>query len=442
MRKALLMFLIYFIVGLGATNAQVTRVAFSKPGYMMKIPSSSIYRTPYVFRTGFCADTYGFRDTLFSKAVFLETDITDAFKIGMTTIQGVSSDAPVEFGLHFQKRLFVYGDISFSAGINDLVLKQGNKNVDLDTKTLSIFGVISNEKQIGENKLFTYMGFGTGGLATGFADTTAGVFAGMLFHTNMREELGGVDIVGEFDGGALNFGVKVPLSHDYNLMLGINNITKLYNFGEKDLDISDLSSNPSLSLGFDFRIPRLKPRDAKKRVLEGMVDRKSRMILDLEEEFARKLDSTLQAADYQIAKLRDSLEIYETEIKYLTSQVAQLRQKTSILEDSVRTVKLAKHAMDHNINLALKHLSKSLRYFYVNDYRSALQEVEAAIELNSNLALAYARRGSIYYKLGDIDRATINWNLALKIDPEYDDVRNILRAMNENRLHSAGKKKH
>ena len=173
-----------------------------------------------------------------------------------------------------------------------------------------------------------------------------------------------------------------------------------------------------------------------------MVDRKSRMILDLEEEFARKLDSTLQAADYQIAKLRDSLEIYETEIKYLTSQVAQLRQKTSILEDSVRTVKLAKHAMDHNINLALKHLSKSLRYFYVNDYRSALQEVEAAIELNSNLALAYARRGSIYYKLGDIDRATINWNLALKIDPEYDDVRNILRAMNENRLHSAGKKKH
>jgi Tfp pilus assembly protein PilF len=104
----------------------------------------------------------------------------------------------------------------------------------------------------------------------------------------------------------------------------------------------------------------------------------------------------------------------------------------------VRSAKLAKHAMEENINLALKHLSRSLRFFYQNDYREALQEVDAAIELNSNLALAYARRGSIYYKLGDIDRATINWNLALRIDPEYDDVRNILRALSENRLRSAG----
>ncbi len=58
--------------------------------------------------------------------------------------------------------------------------------------------------------------------------------------------------------------------------------------------------------------------------------------------------------------------------------------------------------------------------------------------MNPNLALAYARRGSIYYKMGDIERASINWNLALKIDPEYDDVRNILRAMSENRLRSVG----
>ena len=54
----------------------------------------------------------------------------------------------------------------------------------------------------------------------------------------------------------------------------------------------------------------------------------------------------------------------------------------------------------------------------------------------SNLALAYARRGSIYFKLGDIQRATINWNLALRMDPEYDDVRNVLKALHEKRLKS------
>ena len=64
------------------------------------------------------------------------------------------------------------------------------------------------------------------------------------------------------------------------------------------------------------------------------------------------------------------------------------------------------------------------------------QEVDLALELNPDLALAYARRGSIYYKLGDVQRATINWNLALRLDPEYTDVRNILKALNENKLKS------
>jgi tetratricopeptide (TPR) repeat protein len=82
----------------------------------------------------------------------------------------------------------------------------------------------------------------------------------------------------------------------------------------------------------------------------------------------------------------------------------------------------------------MRHLSSSLQNYYEENYRDALQEVEMAIQLNPDLAIAYARRGSIYFKLGDVQRATINWNLALKLDPEYDDVRNILRALKENRL--------
>jgi len=425
----------------GSLAGQITRVAFTKPGYMMKIPTSSIYRTPYVFRTGISTDIYGSVDTLISRGVFFETDLSSSFKIGVTSIQGLGSAPPVEFGIHFQKRLFVYGDISFSAGIHDLVLKQGDKELNIDTKTLSIFGVISNEKQFENSSLYTYMGFGTGGLATGFGSdsaTSAGVFAGLLLHTNIMADRGGIEFIGEFDGGGVNAGVRIPFTKDYNLTLGINNIVKLYNFGAEDFDVASIRDYPSLNIGLDFRIPRVKPESARRRRLEGMVDEETQLILDMEEQFAIKLDSTLKAADYEIAKLKDSLKVFESEIKYLTSQVAQLRQKTAVLEDSVRSAKLAKHAMEQNINLALKHLSRSLRYFYAGDFREALQEVEAAIDLNPNLALAYARRGSIYYKLGDIDRATINWNLALRIDPEYDDVRNILRALNENRLRSTG----
>ena len=82
----------------------------------------------------------------------------------------------------------------------------------------------------------------------------------------------------------------------------------------------------------------------------------------------------------------------------------------------------------------MKHLARSLKFYYEGDYISALNESETAIELNPNLAVAYARRGSIYFQLGDIKRARINWNMALKLDPDYDEVRKILRSVNESRV--------
>ena len=82
----------------------------------------------------------------------------------------------------------------------------------------------------------------------------------------------------------------------------------------------------------------------------------------------------------------------------------------------------------------MRHLSRSLRYFYNEEYRVALSEVNIAIELNPNLAIAYGRRGSIYYKLGDARRATLNWNVALQLDPEFTEIYEMLQAADENRL--------
>jgi Tfp pilus assembly protein PilF len=114
-----------------------------------------------------------------------------------------------------------------------------------------------------------------------------------------------------------------------------------------------------------------------------------------------------------------------------------MEQNSQFLSDSLSSLKLETNVSEKNMNEAMRHLSRSLRYFYAGDYREALKEVDLALELNPNLALAYARRGSIYYKLGDVQRATINWNLALRLDPEYTDVRNILKALHENNLRSA-----
>ena len=62
--------------------------------------------------------------------------------------------------------------------------------------------------------------------------------------------------------------------------------------------------------------------------------------------------------------------------------------------------------------------------------------MDHAIKLQPSIAIAYARKGSIYYQLNQIDRATLNWNIALKLDPEYSEVREMLNALKDNKLRS------
>jgi len=148
-------------------------------------------------------------------------------------------------------------------------------------------------------------------------------------------------------------------------------------------------------------------------------------------------DSTIAMANVAVETLRDSMALMNNEMRNLLVRLSAMEQNGQFLADSLSALKLETNVSDKNMNEAMRYLSRSLRYFYAGDYREALKEVDLALELNPDLALAYARRGSIYFKLGDVQRATINWNLALRLDPEYSDVRNILKALSENKLKSA-----
>ena len=111
-----------------------------------------------------------------------------------------------------------------------------------------------------------------------------------------------------------------------------------------------------------------------------------------------------------------------------------LQHNEAVLTDSTRKNFLREQVSQSNQNKAMRHLSRSLRFFYDEEYRNALSEVNFAIELNPDLAIAFGRRGSIYYKLGDNRRATLNWNVALQLDPEFTEIYDMLQAADENRL--------
>ena len=452
---------------LGAMLYSGTRVAYTRPGLMVRIPTSSNKKTPYLFRAGVSTEFHNFNPFNTARGVYFETELGRGFSLGfsgvtpgdttrLSKLEESTYNAPAEFGFHFQQRVYAYNDISVSVGLQDIVFQSDQTSeemLSLNTSLLSAFLVLSSEKDLGEYKFNTYFGFGTGGLAPVDADTlpavfgddgkvisdtssetNAGVFIGFLMKTPYFSKRGGMDIVGEFDGTGVNVGLRIPLTSDYRLNLGFTHMEKLPEWGNRYW-----SGHPGFTLGFDMAVPR----DPRARVQSGPsgptnIYAKSKNSVSGEgSSIPIHRDSTVAMANVAVETLRDSMALMNNEMRNLLVRLNAMEQNSRFLSDSLSSLKLETNVSEKNMNEALRHLSKSLRYFYAGDYREALKEVDLALELNPDLALAYARRGSIYYKLGDVQRATINWNLALRLDPEYTDVRNILKALNENKLKSA-----
>jgi len=446
---------IYILVLLGSMVSGSTRVAYTRPGLMMRVPTSSNHKTPYLFRTGFGTEIHNFDPFNTAKGVYFDMELNKGFAFGFSAVQGgdttslavlkESQQKPVvEFGFHFQQRVFSYNDISLTVGLQDVVFQNDQTSdeiLSLNTSLLSFFTVLASEKDLGEYKMNTYMGFGSGGLAPmdtievdpDSVSTSAGVFLGFVLKTPYFARRGGMDIVGEFDGTGVNVGLRIPLTSDYRLNLGFTHIERM-----PDWDKRYWAGHPGFTLGLDMAVPR-EPR----RRLQGGPSGPTNIYGPSDglpggiETLPLHRDSTITMANIAVITLRDSMALMNNEMRNLLVRLSAMEQNTKFLSDSLVNIQLETNVSEKNMNEALRHLSRSLRYFYAGDYREALKEVDLSLELNPNLALAYARRGSIYYKLGDVQRATINWNLALRLDPEYTDVRNILKALHENNLKSA-----
>ena len=440
-----------------------TRVAYTRPGLMMRIPTSSNKSTPYLFRTGVSTEFHNFNPFNTAKGAFFEMEIGRGFSAGFSAVipgdttrlsklKESQYNAPAEFGFHFQKRVYKYNDIAVSVGLQDVVFESeqtSEEMLSLNTSLLSAFVVLSSQKDLGEYKFDTYFGFGTGGLAPVTADTlpalldengavitdstesNAGVFVGFLMKTPYFAKRGGMDIVGEFDGTGVNVGLRIPLTSDYRLNLGFTHMEKLPEWGNRYWN-----GHPGFTLGLDMAVPR----DPRVRI-QGGPSSPTNIYRQGEgssgfDSVPLHRDSTIAMANVAVTTLRDSMALMNNEMRNLLVRLNAMEQNSRFLSDSLNSLKLETNVSEKNMNEAMRFLSRSLRHFYAGDYREALKEVDLALELNPNLALAYARRGSIYYKLGDVQRATINWNLALRLDPEYTDVRNILKALNENKLKS------
>ena len=172
---------------------------------MMRIPTSSNKKTPYLFRTGVSTEFHNFSPFNTAQGAFFETELGRGFSFGFSAVipgdttiisklKESTYNPPAEFGFHFQQRVYMYNDISISIGLQDVVFQNDQTSdqiLSLNTQLLSFFVVLGSEKSLGDYNMNTYMGFGTGGLAP--MDTleldpdsvtnNSGVFLGFVFKT-------------------------------------------------------------------------------------------------------------------------------------------------------------------------------------------------------------------------------------------------------------------
>ena len=320
-------------------------------------------------------------------------------------------------------------------GVHDILYRQGSDSSNgLDTKGISIFAVLSNKKEFDDYTISTHLGLGSGKinedshLFTSNPNQNIGVFLGFEFKTPYLKKNGGISFITEFDGKGLNLGSRIPIMRSYQLNLGITNFENFGEFATEDKRGTDFSkligSAPSIIIGLSMNIPKIIKTDNNISSLDNGVYAKNDSSILYYDPICKEI----------VEVLRDSIRVEQNLVENLSDHNKMLLHSESILIDSTRNDLLKLEIMNNKQNKSMRHLSRSLRFFYDEQYRDALSEVNIAIEENPNLAIAYGRRGSIYYKLGDKRRATLNWNVALQLDPEFTEIYEILKASEENRL--------
>ena len=160
-------FLIFvMVISFNDMSFAATRVAYTRPGLMMKIPFSTVGRSPYLFRTGFGTELHNFSPFNSTAGIFFDMEVGRNFSLGFSSVQtadttnlanlDVSTYAPpVEFGFHLQQRVFTYNDVSVSVGLQDIVFQnsESESGLSLSPEQLSFFVVVSSAKQFGSYNL-------------------------------------------------------------------------------------------------------------------------------------------------------------------------------------------------------------------------------------------------------------------------------------------------
>ena len=440
MNKKIYILLILLISSLLISNS---RVSFMRPGSFMRISDLDKKNQNQLFSITMGSEITSIGDILSHSSGFAyNKTYLNGTSFGLSYIMlpytGIDPtkmyQTDDEIGFHFQTPISTTGRSTITGGIHDLLLSDDLINI----KDISFFVNFSNTMSSDNYNLTTLIGMGTGKMAydphsqtsasQSDSSSTLGLYAAFKLNTPFLKKWGGMDFITEFVAQGLNIGFKFPITEEYELSLGITHLENLSEFSNQSSSNEDDRTRleqdaTAISFGLTAKIPKIRSRKSQKISQDYPV-----LFIN------GRVDSSLFNAGEYIYSLQDSVEILLQEINNVSAQNVELKLNNHFYKDSLNNMILNAEINSSTQNEAMRYLSRSLRLYYQGDFQQALSEVDNAIQLQPNIAVAYARKGSIYYKLNQIDRATLNWNIALKLDPEYSEVRDMLNALKENKL--------
>jgi len=418
-----------------------SRVSFTRPGSLMRISNVEEFDPNKLFSITMGTELTSLGDIISHSSSFAYNKSYSngtSWGINYTLLPYTGileseqhTDQGYEFGFHYQNQIYSTGRSNITFGIHDVLI---NDEELININNLSFFLNFSNSITTNNYNLTSILGIGTGKMVYDphtqedvDSISTLGVYGAFKLNTPFLKQWGGMDFITEIVARSVNIGFVFPITREYDFSIGVTNLENLSSFGNQSADGDDrapLSGNaPAICFSISANIPKINTSRTKKIAQDYPI-----LFIN------GRVDSSLFNAGQYIYSLQDSIDILLQDINNVSAKNVELKLNNHFYKDSLNNMILNAEMNSSTQNEAMRLMSRSLRLYYQGDFQQALSEIDNAIVLQPNIAVAYARKGSIYYKLNQIDRATLNWNIALKLDPEYTEVRDMLNALKENKL--------
>ena len=255
-----------------------TRVAFSRPGSLIRTPGALDLEYFNQYIVGFGGEITHLKDLNYAFSNYFKGVTSTGYSYGLSynvaheyLTEDMPATPPSNVSFHIHKQIFKRNNISINFGMQDILYTADNPH------RISLFTSFSYSQNLKNNyTLESVLGFGTGALSfdshnyteSTIDSTAANFFLGFKLKTPLLLDRGGLDFMFEYDGSGFNLGAAIPLNPAWTINLAITNFGEISEFGEWNDNGTILADSPALGIGIQMNIPKLKYKKVKSSVNE------------------------------------------------------------------------------------------------------------------------------------------------------------------------------